>query len=102
MIIYKHEYSPYSGRIATYEVNVEEKPKTYVVIGKHKGVWESRVSKDAIGVLDGNYTVKTFSLSEDTTDFVKLLIARAESKISKFEMEIQKAKSEKEELLKLL
>ena len=102
MIIYKHEYSPYSGKIATYEVNVEEKPKTYVVIGKRKGVWESRVSKDAIDVLDGSYTVKTFSLSADTKYFVKLLITRAESKISKLEREIQKAQSEKEELLKLL
>ena len=102
MIIYKHEYSPYSGKIATYEVNVEEKPKTYVVIGKCKGVWESRVSKDAIGVLDGNYKVKTFSLSADTADFVKMLIARAENKISRFETEIQKAQIEKEELLKLL
>ena len=102
MIIYKHEYLPYSGRIATYEVNVEEKPKTYVVIGKNKGVWESRVSKDAIGFLVGSYTLKTFSLSADTSDFVKLLIVRAENKISKFETEIQKAKREKEELLKLL
>lgn len=102
MIIYKHEYSPYSGRIATYEVNVEEKPKTYVAIGKNKGVWESRISKDAIGVLDGSYTVKTFSLSADTKDFVKLLISRTESKISKLEAEIQKAQGEKEELLKLL
>lgn len=102
MIIYKHEYSPYNGRITTYEVNVEEKPKTYVAIGKNEGVWESRISKDAIGFLDGSYTVKTFSLSADTTDFVKLLIARSESKISKLETEIQILQREKEELLKLL
>ena len=102
MIIYKHEYSPYDGEIRTYEINVEEKPKTYIVTKKYEGGWESRISKDAIGTLDGSYIIKTFSLSRDTKDFAKLLIAKTDERIIKLEAEIQKAQNEKKKLLKLL
>lgn len=102
MIIYKHEYSSYNGKITTYEIEVEEKPKSYVVTGKPRGVWESRILKESIGVLDGDWYVKTFSLSADKTDFVKLLISRTDSKIQALENEIAKKKNEKQNLLTFL
>lgn len=102
MIIYKHEYSHYDGKIRTYEINVEEKPKTYIVTKKCKGVWESRIYKYAIGALYGSYDIKTYSLSRDTKDFVKLLISKADARIIELEAEIQKAKNEKKNLLNLL
>lgn len=69
MEIYKHEYCSSEGRIKTYKIKVEEKPKSYTVIGRNAGVWESRILKEDIGKLDGKYTKKCIRLPMKLPNF---------------------------------
>lgn len=41
MKIYKHTFNDFRNVVETVEIEVEEKPKTYVIIDRQKGVWES-------------------------------------------------------------
>ena len=58
MKIYKHTFNYFRNVVETVEIEVEEKPKTYVIVGRQKGVWECRVSKDDIDKLDRNWDKK--------------------------------------------
>lgn len=102
MKIYKHEYSSRDGKIKTFEVNVEEKPKSYTVTGRNAGVWESRILKENIGKLDGIYTKKMYTLTADTTEFLRAMVDRVETHIKYVKEDLEKSVNEKGYLLKLL
>ena len=102
MKIYKHTYNDYRNEIETVEIEVEEKPKTYVVIGRQKGVWESRISKDDIDKLDRHWDRKMFTLSPDKKPYINSLIADNENEINRLKDNLEKAKQRKNILSELL
>ena len=102
MKIYKHEYYPSDGKIRTIEIDVEEKPKSYTIIGRKAGVWESRILKEDIGKLDGRYTKKMFTLTDDITEFLKAIIDRVDTHIKYVKEDLEKSANEKSNLLKLI
>ena len=100
--IYKHTFNDFRNVVETVEIEVEEKPKTYVVVGRQKGVWESRVSKDDIDKLDRNWDRKMFTLSADRKPYINSLIADNENKIKQLKDSLEKAKKTKNILAELL
>ena len=102
MKIYKHTFNDFRNVVETVEIEVEEKPKTYVVVGRQKGVWESRVSKDDIGKLDRHWDRKMFMLSPDKKPYINSLIADNENKIKQLKDSLEKAKKIKNILAELL
>ena len=102
MKIYKHTFNDYRNEIETAEIEVEEKPKTYVVIRGQKGVWESRVSKDDIGVLDRHWSKKMFTLTPEIKPYINALIADKENDIKNLENSLEKALKRKYIYLELL
>ena len=100
--IYKHTFNNFRNVVETVEVEVEEKPKTYVVIGRQKGVWESRVSKDDIGKLDRHWDRKMFMLSPDKKPYINSLIADKEKEIKRLKDSLEKAEQIKNILAELL
>ena len=102
MKIYKHTFNDFKIEIETVEIEVEEKPKTYVVVGKQKGVWESRVSKDDIGVLYRHWSKKMFSLVPDKKAYINALIADKENVINQLKNHLDKEVARKTVYLELL
>ena len=102
MKIYKHTFNDFRNVVDTVEFEVEEKPKTYVVIGRQKGVWESRISKDDIDKLDRHLDRKMFTLSPDKKPYINSLIADNENEINRLKDNLEKAKQRKNILVELL
>lgn len=102
MKIYKHKFNDFKNVVETVEIEVEEKPKTYVVVGRQKGVWESRINKDAINKLDINWGKTMFTLSPDKKTYINSLIADKESEINQLKDRIVKAEQRKNILAELL
>ena len=102
MKIYKHTFNNFRNVVETVEIEVEEKPKTYVVVGRQKGVWESRVSKDDVDKLDRYWDRKMFTLSPDKKPYINSLIADNENKIKQLKDSLEKAKQTKNILAELL
>ena len=100
--IYKHTFNDFRNVVETVEIEVEEKPKTYVVVGRQKGVWESRVSKDDIDKLDIHWDRKMFTLSPDKKPYINSLIADNENEINRLKDNLEKAKQRKNILVELL
>ena len=102
MKIYKHTFNNFRNVIETVEIEVEEKPKTYVVVGRQNGVWESRVSKDDIDKLDRHWDRKMFSLSPDRKPYINSLIADKENEINRLKNALEKAVGMETVFLELL
>lgn len=102
MKLYKHTFNDYRNEIVTVEIEVEEKPKTYVVKERKKGVQESRVSKDDINKLDRNWDRKMFTLSPDRKPYINALIADKEKDINRLKNNLEKAVEMKTVFLELL
>lgn len=102
MKIYKHTFNEFRNVVETKEIEVEEKPKTYVVVGKQKGVWESRISKDDIDKLDINWDKKMFTLSPDRKAYINSLITAKEYEIKRLKNKIEEAEQRKNILVELL
>ena len=102
MKIYKHTFNNFRNVVETVEIEVEEKPKTYVVVGRQKGVWESRVSKDDVDKLDRYWDRKMFTLSPDKKPYINSLIADNENKIKQLKDSLEKANKIKNILAELL
>ena len=102
MKIYKHTFNDFKNVVKTVEIEVEEKTKTYVVIGRQKGVWESRISKDDIDKLDRHWDRKMFTLSPDKKPYINSLIADKENEINRLKDNLEKAKQRKNILAELL
>ena len=100
--IYKHTFKDFRNVVETVEIEVEEKPKIYVVVGRQKGVWESRVSKDDIDKLDRHWDRKMFTLSPDRKPYINSLIADNENEINRLKDNLEKAKQRKNILAELL
>lgn len=100
MKIYKHTFNDFRNVVETVEIEVEEKPKTYVVVGR--GVWESRVSKDDIDKLDRHWDRKMFTLSPDKKPYINSLIADKENEINRLKDKLEKAEQRKNILAELL
>lgn len=102
MKIYKHTFNDYRNEIETVEIEVEEKPKTYVVVRGQIGAWESRVSKDDIDKLDRHWDRKMFTLSPDKKPYINSLIADKENEINQLKDRLEKAEQRKNILAELL
>ena len=102
MKIYKHTFNDFRNVVETVEIEVEEKPKTYVVVGRQKGVWESRVSKDDIGKLDRHWGRRMFTLSPDKKPYINSLIADKENEINRLKYSLEKAEQRKNMFVELL
>lgn len=102
MKIYKHVYDSYKQKVDTYEVVVEEKPKTYFVTKNVLGVWESRIHKEEIDKLGGHGIYKMFTLTPDPTLFIKAMLECSERHIELLKEQLNKAVAKKSSLLKLL
>lgn len=102
MKIYKHTFNDFRNVVETVEIEVEEKPKTYVVVGRQEGVWESRVSKDDIDKLDRHWNRKMFTLSPDRKPYINSLIADKENEINQLKDRLEKAEQRKNILAELL
>lgn len=102
MKIYKHTFNNIRNVVETVEIEVEEKPKTYVVIGRQKGVWESRIKKDDIGKLNGYWDRKMFMLSPDKKPYINSLIADKENEINRLKDRLEKAEQRKNMFVELL
>lgn len=102
MKIYKHTFNDFRNEIETVEFEVEEKPKIYVVLGRQKGVWEGRVSKGDIGVLDRHWSKKMFTLTPDRKPYINALIADKENEINRLKSNLDNAVKMKNVLTELL
>ena len=102
MIIYKHTFNDFRNVVETVEIEVEEKLKTYVVVGRQKGVCESRVSKDDIDKFDRHWDRKMFTLSPDKKPYINSLIADKENEINRLKDSLEKAEQRKNILAELL
>ena len=102
MKIYKHTFNDFRNEIETVEFDVEEKPKTYVVVSGQKGVWENRVSKDEIDKLGGRCYKKMFTLSPDKKPYINALIADEENHINRLKDSLEKAEQRKNIFAELL
>lgn len=102
MKIYKHEFNDFKNEVETIEIEVEEKPKTYVVKSRVRGVWESKIRKDDIDVLGKGWNKKMFSLVPDKKHYINALIADKENAINGYKSSLEKAVKIKTALLKLL
>ena len=102
MKIYKHTFNDFRNVVETVEIEVEEKPKTYVIVGRQKGVWESRVSKDDIDKLDRHWDRKMFTLSPNRKPYINSLIADKENEIKRLKDSLEKAEQRKNILDELL
>ncbi len=99
MVIYKHEFN-FKNEVTTNQIEVEEKTKIYVIL---KGdAWRSRISKNDIGKILGNFGVSMYTLTPDNTPFIKALIERTERDIESFKNRLEIAVARKTKLLKLL
>ena len=96
MKIYKHTFNDFRNVVETVEIEVEEKPKTYVVIGRQKGVCESRIKKDDIGKLDRYWCRKMFMLSPDKKPYINSLIADKENEINRLKDNLEQALEKKD------
>ena len=102
MKIYKHTFNDFRNVVETVEIEVEEKPKTYVVVSGQKGVWESRISKDDIDKLDRHWDRKMFTLYPDRKSYINSLIADKENEINRLKDSLEKAEQRKNILVELL
>ena len=102
MKIYKHEYDSYKKEIKVYEVEVIEKPKTFIIEKRQAGVWESRISKEDINKLECRYGIKMYALSPVKEEFIKAIIQKKEANIQQHEKRLKEMVEEKEVLQKML
>lgn len=80
----------WNGTFSVREIEVEEKPKTYIAI--KSGYYHSRISKDNINKLErfGNM----YCLSPDPTIYINAMIARAEKRLQAAKERMQAAEAE--------
>lgn len=79
MIIYEFERTSLAGKLfEIHEIEVEEKPKTY--IGKY-----TRISKDDIGKLSSHYGNRMYSLSNDPKPYIEAIKELIAKKIKLYE-----------------
>ena len=102
MKLYKHTFNDFKNEVETVEIEVEEKPKTYVITERKSGVWESRVSKDDIDKLDRYWDRKMFTLSPDRKPYINSLIADKENEINQLKDRLEKSEQRKNILAELL
>lgn len=102
MKIYKHTFSEFRNVIETVEIEVEEKPKTYVVVDKQRSVYQSRINKDDIDKLGINWSKTMFTLSPDRKAYINSLITAKEYEIKRLKNKIEKAEQRKNTLVELL
>lgn len=95
MKIYRHEFDPYVNKITTREIEVAEKPQTYTVMSRNIGFYERVVRKSELGVLQGRYTKKMFTLTPSKTDFLNALINSTELQIKYLTEELENRFNEK-------
>lgn len=101
MKLYIHEYNSFTKTINTREVEAEEKPKTYVV-SRGAGVWETRLNKNDVDKIKGQYPLKMYTLTPDPTPFIKELIARKDRNIESYKKRLEHEVETKTILLKIL
>ena len=99
--IYKHEYNSCKNTVDVYVIEAEEKPKTYIFKNSPRWVWETKIHKDEIGKLIGRCGYRMFSLSPDSSELLKLMIAHKEKHIEAIKKSLEKAKEEKKVFEKL-
>lgn len=102
MKIYRHTFNEFRNEIETVEIEVEEKPKTYVVVNRQIDVWESRLSKDDIGVFNNRLNHKMFTLTPERKPYIKALIANKEDSINRLKSRLDDAVKMKDFLTELL
>lgn len=102
MKLYKHSFNDFTNEVETIEFEVEEKPKTYVVTKQVRGVWESKIRKDEIGLLGKNFSRKMFSLVPDKKPYIEALIVNKENEINSLKSRLDKTVKMKTLFLKLL
>lgn len=102
MKIYKHTFNTFRNVVETVEIEVEEKPKTYVVIGRQKGIWESRIRKADIDKLDKYWDREMFTLLPDRKAYINSLIADMDSEINRLKDNLEKAEQRKNMFVELL
>ena len=74
------------------EFNVEEKNKTYKVIGSISGIYRSRINKDEIGYLKGNYIKELYLTKRDDVLAARLFSEYYEGVITMHENKIKECK----------
>lgn len=84
-------YSFWGDKFSCREVDVEEKPKTYIITEKSKfGYKGQRIRKDEIGVLSG-YNRDTVILTEkDKKKAVEMLISRQSTIVESCRVRLEK------------
>ena len=84
-------YSFWGDKFSCREVDVEEKPKTYIITEKSKfGYKGQRIRKDEIGVLSG-YNRDTVILTEkDKKKAVEMLISRQSTIVESCQVRLEK------------
>lgn len=91
MKIYKFKFDLYTNKMNMYEAEVEEKPKTYAVVGNPDGIYERLVSKDQIGVMDRRFDRAMFLLEPDKLRFIQALLVDLDQEINELNSIINKA-----------
>jgi len=61
-------------RISVVEFEVEEKPKSYKVVGNPKGIWESMIKKSDLDIVNKHWDNRMFSLSPNKSAYLKKLL----------------------------
>ena len=84
-------YSFWGDKFSCREVDVEEKPKTYIITEKSEfGYKGQRIRKDEIGVLSG-YNRDTVILTEkDKKKAVEMLISRQSTVVESYRVRLEK------------
>lgn len=98
-------YRFWGDKFSCREVDVEEKPKTYIITGEYEfGYKGQRIRKDEIGALSGCNRDTVILTEKDKEKAVKMLISRqgtiVESCRVRLEYEEKKLETIKEELEK--
>ena len=75
MKMYKFKsYDNEPDKIKVVELDVEEKPKTYKVIGTFNGVWGTLIPKSNLDRITDSWSNTMFSLSPNKSAYIKKLI----------------------------
>lgn len=91
MKIYKFKFDLYKNEMVMYEVEVEEKPKTYAVMDNPVGIYERHIFKDKIGILDRSCDREMFLLEPDRHRFIQALLDDLDHEINELNSKIDGA-----------
>lgn len=86
------------NKISVIEFEVEEKSKTYKVIGNPTGVYESIILKSDLDRLNGSYFNTMFSLSSSKSAYIKKLIGLNEYRVNMEQAQIENIRTTLKEL----